>query len=550
MTLDPNASRALAPRSFGVGLKPEHAEAIFERPQSLDFFEIHAENYMNLGGANRHFLAKIRENYAVSLHGVGLSLGAPTPLDPERLKKLVEVAQFCAPALISEHLAWCDFAGAVFPDLLPLPYDDAGLAMTAQKIEQVQQALGRKILIENPASYLRFCGDFHAETDFLAALAQKTGCGLLLDVNNIYVSATNHGFDAAAYLADFPVHRVEEIHLAGFSRAQDSTGEFLIDSHGAPVDPAVWALYRQCLEQGGPKPSLLEWDNCLPPWPVLLGEMAIARAIAEEIPSPLAAPVKERRPTTPDPTAAPQTWSQDFAAALRDPEQDIPTFLRAGDLEKRFAVHRNNWVVAAREALKVNFPILLDMLGDEAFAGAAAEFARKYPPKTPILGEYGAEFPAFLEEFLYRHDSANLAYLPDLGRLDWARLCAARAPEAAPAPIDDLARLDPEKLDIAGATPHPSARLIRSAWPLLALSEAKSGDTLDWRGENLLILRPDQAVRLKKLDAAAAEFFTACAEKASLASAAQRASILDSAFDFGATLVDLTRAGAFLAFPA
>lgn len=543
-------SRPLSAKSFGVGLKPEHAEAILQHRQPVDFFEIHAENYMNRGGANRRFLARIAQDYPISLHGVGLSLGSLEPLDRHKLKQLVEVAQFCAPALISEHLAWCDFGDRIFPDLLPLPYDDAALAAISEKIDQTQQALGQKILIENPASYFGFAGDFFAETEFLAALAQKTGCGLLLDVNNVHVAATNRGFDAVDYIDRFPLDLVGEIHLAGFSRAEDAQGEFLIDSHGAPVDPQVWALYAQALALGGPRPSLVEWDNALPDWPDLLAELLTAKTIAESA-APEIGQTRAQRAALPTRaiSTAPNHWRQDFAAALRDPSAQAPDFVVAADPQKRFAVHRNNWTVAAREALKTNFPTLVQMLGDEAFGRVATEFAQNCPPSSPILGDYGADFAGFLQEFLAAQNREDLAYLPDLARLDHALLGAARAPDAAPASLAQLSAIDPEKIGEVRATPHPSTRLIRSAFPLLALREAENAADIVWGDENLLILRPDDTLWVKKLSAAESDFFAACIERVPLSDAAQNAQAADKNFDFGAVLVELTRAGAFVSFP-
>jgi uncharacterized protein len=257
---------------IGAGLKPAHFEEIAKEKPALDFFEIHAENYMAAGGPLHRGLASIRRDYALSVHGVCLSLGSSGPLDPDHLARLARVVELYQPFVVSEHLAWTSFAGQAFPDLLPCPYNDETLARVVDHIDQTQTALRRPILIENPATYLRFAGDLLSEPDFLAEAAARSGCGLLLDVSNVHVSAVNHGFDAKNYLDAFPVQHVRQMHLAGFAEARDANGRFLIDDHGAPVSDEVWALYAHTLKRIGPCPTLVEWDNHVPPWPVLYGE--------------------------------------------------------------------------------------------------------------------------------------------------------------------------------------------------------------------------------------------------------------------------------------
>ena len=241
---------------------------------------------MSAGGPPHRWLAALAEIYPLSVHGVGLSLGSAEKLDPERLARLARVVSLYRPALVSEHLAWSDFSGRAFPDLLPLPYDEANCRRVAEKIDAAQTALGRAILIENPATYLRFEADALAKRNFWTSFAQRSGCGLLLDVNNVHVSAVNHGFDARAYLDAFPLERVGEIHLAGFAEARDAHGAFLIDDHGGQVSEEVWALYARVLRRAGPRPTLIEWDNEVPEWPVLLAETQKAGAIIGALPRP------------------------------------------------------------------------------------------------------------------------------------------------------------------------------------------------------------------------------------------------------------------------
>src|SRR5271167_1119728 len=270
---DHRSPEALGAPSVGVGFKPEHFEAIVDTRPQLGFFEVHAENYMGAGGPPHRRLDAIGERYPLSLHGVGLSIGSPGPLDQAHLQRLAAVAKRFEPTLVSEHLAWSTHEGAFFNDLLPLPYTAETLARVAEHIDEVQNALGRRMLLENPSTYVVFAESTWAETDFLREIARRTGCGLLLDVNNVFVSAVNHGFDPDRYLADFPLSAVGEIHLAGCAEDSDDAGlPLLIDAHNSPVRDAVWSLYATAIRRLGPTPTLIEWDNDVPTWPTLLSE--------------------------------------------------------------------------------------------------------------------------------------------------------------------------------------------------------------------------------------------------------------------------------------
>ena len=550
-------SSGIAPDAVGAGFKPAHGADILGTRPDIGFFEIHAENYMNAGGPNRRLLAAIRESFPISVHGVGLSLGSTEKLDLDHLARLKEVVDFAAPALVSEHLAWSHFSGRAFPDLLPLPYDDAALSRVAAKIDAVQDVLRRPILIENPATYLRFSGDALAEPQFLAELCARAGCGLLLDVNNVFVSAVNHGFDAGDYLDGFPFQRVGEIHLAGHAQGRDENGAFLIDDHGGPVSEDVWALYRDVIAAAGPRPTLIEWDKNVPDWEELRAETAKARTILrlDRASPPLAEPPVEqslsRAPSSDEGSAATPGdvgWQRAFAAALQDPAAPVPPLFAPCDAPARFAVYRNNSAIAAIEALKSQFPTVLRLVGDEAFRGAARAFARKTPPTSPVLAEYGEEFPDFLAGFLERHGGTEVPYLPDIARLDRAALQALRAPETEPCPLARLDALDPAALVVARVKLHPSLGLVASDWPLLALRDPRAGAIADGRGGAILVLRPDAETRLMALAPGAAAFLSACGAGATLGEAAEAGETAEPGFDFGQTLVALTQAGAFAGF--
>ncbi|GEO84356.1 MULTISPECIES: MNIO family bufferin maturase [Alphaproteobacteria] len=268
------------PSRAGVGFKPEHFAAIDACPQPLGFFEVHAENYMGAGGPPHAKLARLRQDYALSIHGVGLSIGTMQPLDRDHLARLKTLCDRYEPESFSEHLAWSSHGEVFLNDLLPLPYTEATLARVAEHIDRVQDVLQRQMLLENPATYLTFAESTIEETEFLGELARRTGCGLLLDVNNVFVAATNHNLDPRAYLARFPLADVREIHLSGHSETVDDTGEtLLIDSHDTPVKDPVWALYEDVLTRTGPVATLIEWDNDVPDWPVLLDEARAAETL-------------------------------------------------------------------------------------------------------------------------------------------------------------------------------------------------------------------------------------------------------------------------------
>ncbi|MEK6593119.1 MAG: DUF692 domain-containing protein [Pseudomonadota bacterium] len=263
----------------GLGLKPQHYDAAFACPADGLWFEVHPENYMIDGGPRLAWLEAIRARHAISLHGVAMSLAADAEPDAAHLKRLADLARRIEPALVSEHLAWSTWRGAYHPDLLPFPRTDEALARIAGNIQRTQDVLQRRIAIENPSHYLQMADHAWGEIDFLAELARHTGCGLLLDVNNVYVSARNLGFSATAYIDAFPGEPVMEVHLAGHA-PDPSLGEaLLVDSHDAPVAPEVWALYERLIARIGARPALIERDDNLPDFATLFAERQRADAV-------------------------------------------------------------------------------------------------------------------------------------------------------------------------------------------------------------------------------------------------------------------------------
>jgi len=266
----------------GTSFKHAHLAAILADGAQRGFFEVHAENYMGAGGPQHRALEAIRRDDPLSLHGVCMSIGGERPLDQAHLKRFKNLIERYEPALISEHLAWSTHENTYFNDLLPLPYTAATLGRVGDHIDEVQEAIRRPLLLENPSTYVAFRDSTMSETDFIRAIVRRTGCGLLLDINNVFVSATNHGFSAREYLADFPLSHVGEIHLAGHAEQADDEGHpLLIDSHDGPVADAVWKLYETVIGQCGGVPTLVEWDSQIPDWPILKAEAAAAQTILD-----------------------------------------------------------------------------------------------------------------------------------------------------------------------------------------------------------------------------------------------------------------------------
>ncbi len=266
----------------GTSFKHEHLNAILADGPQRGFFEVHAENYMGAGGSPHRSLERIRRDNPISLHGVCMSIGGPQALDRAHLARFKALVERYEPVLVSEHLAWSTHQSTFFNDLLPLPYTESALEHVCVHLNEVQEAIGRRILLENPSTYVAFAESTMSETDFIRAIVHRADCDLLLDINNVFVSATNHGYAALDYLANFPLDRVREIHLAGHAEQNDDEGErLLIDSHDGPVADAVWKLYEIVISRSGAIPTLIEWDSNIPEWSILKAEAAAAQTILD-----------------------------------------------------------------------------------------------------------------------------------------------------------------------------------------------------------------------------------------------------------------------------
>ena len=264
------------PARAGIGLRAPHHRDIVATQPAVGWLEVHSENYFGDGGAPLHYLEQARHHYPISLHGVGLSLGSTDPINRQHLYRLKRLIDRIEPGLISEHLSWSSVNDRYLNDLLPLPYTEEALNHITKRVLEVQHVLGRSILLENPSTYLQYAHSTIPEWEFLGALAKRADCGILLDVNNVYVSARNHDSNPLAYLEAIPAERVQEIHLAGHTVKRYDDREILIDTHNAPVCDEVWSLYRAAISLLGPRPTLIEWDSDLPDLSVLVDEADIA----------------------------------------------------------------------------------------------------------------------------------------------------------------------------------------------------------------------------------------------------------------------------------
>ena len=451
---------------------------------------------MVAGGPLLAHLGRMRERYPLSIHGVGLSIGAEAPLDAAHLGRLLALLSRFEPQSFSEHLAWSSHGGNFYNDLLPVPYDSVTLQRVCDHIDQVQQRLKRRRCWRTRPPTSSTNAPRWIEAQFLSEVVRRCGCGLLLDVNNAYVSAINHRRDAQAFISSLPLDSVGEIHLAGFGEDRDAAGaRLLIDTHGAAIDTAVWALYEATLHMSGPLPTLIERDNNIPSLAVLYAEAQRA-----DVRCPHAASGwrkrHERRRAAQDAKAPsggsaeasassvgvmnidwPSLSQHVFAQALLDPQQPCPPGLRSwngSDPAARFAVHRNNAVSSLVEALADTFPVTRELVGDVFFAAMARLFVMGAPPRSPVLALYGGDFPAFVEGFA---PARSVPYLADVARLEVQRIRAFHAADAPVMSAGDLTRhlRDPQALPASRVEFHPSAAVLISRFAIVALWAAHQG---------------------------------------------------------------------------
>ena len=423
------------PTQAGLGIRPELFEAVFDEKPKLGFFEAHSENYFGDSIA-REKLLELREDYPVSLHGVGLSLGRADQLDDNHLKNLRTLVDAVEPALVSEHLAWSAYSHTHLPDLLPLPLTAQALQIICQHIEQMQDALGRQILLENPSNYLLFDQLQIPESEFLNTVAEKTGCSLLLDVNNVAVSANNLQRDPVEYVEQLNSQFIGQYHLAGYTSVEKNGENIFIDTHNQTVYPDVWSLFQTTIECHGAHPTLFEWDSDFPEFSVLIEECQKATALLESS--------KSSSNAFSTSSSIPASLKQDSSSDTKDEKiEDAQENTDLSELQDQFLrnileketltpqavdshqpriwVYQNNVYVAVIEYLESVFPAVVGVVGSDYFKQLARLVIRKSPPQQGNIHEYGDVLNHIVAK---RTDLKHLPYLNDLIAYEWALHCA------------------------------------------------------------------------------------------------------------------------------
>lgn len=535
-------ARAAAALGVGVGLRAPHYRQFIEQRPRVGWLEVHSENYLDEGGWDWHVLEQLRRDYPVSLHGVGLGLGSARGFSEAHLARVRTLVKRVEPVLVSEHLSWGAVADRQLNDLLPLMLDRAALALMCARVDQLQEVLGRQVLLENVSTYVRFHADAMSEAEFLAALAARTGCGLLLDINNLYVNQCNHGEDALAAMQAIAPGVVGEMHLAGHL----VTPQAVIDHHGDRVAEPVWRLYAAALQRFGAVPTLIEWDTDLPALDVLLAEADRAAGLHARAAAPLTVRAVPAMPA--DSAAGGETGDgglahaqQLFAGALLDDRlgaQALAQFTSAGS-EHRFALYRGNQSATWYKTLAAAYPVVLALVGEEFFGGLTRAYGRAQPSDNPDLNHFGARFAAFLREFPH---AAQLPYLPDLAALEWALHRAHYAPQADGLSAAQLAAIAPDQIEEATFRLHPAVQLLGSRWAVVPLWLAhQPGSDVAFPQEmaapsQALVARPQWQPVLLPLDAAAYAALQVLAQGGNFGAALDAAFELDEAFDVAAAL--------------
>lgn len=456
----PEPNRSFFPRlGFGVGLRAPHYREFLERRPAVDWLEIHTENYLDSGGWDAKVLEQLRQFYPISLHGVGLGIGSAHGFSRHHLERVRDAVRRIEPALISEHLCWGAVHDRQLNDLLPLPLTQQALSLICERVDQIQHVLGRRILLENVSTYLRYRADAMSEAEFLALVSARTGCGVLLDINNLFVNQCNHREDPLAALDALAPHSIGEMHLAGHLITPDA----VIDNHGDRVAEPVWALYETAVRRFGPVSTLIEWDTDIPALEVLLAEAQRARKIAA------------RAQQSPETTGFAELANSQhvFSNALFDARKEPQALsLFKGDAavaEQRLALYRGNLSSAWNKAMNAAYPVLQALVGDDFFNGLVRAYGKAHPSQSGDLNHFGAHFSDFLRHFPH---VAQYPYFPDMAALEWAHHRAHFAANAQPVNAADIARLSPDQLDHACLSLHPACHLIASEWAVVEVWQA------------------------------------------------------------------------------
>jgi uncharacterized protein (UPF0276 family) len=495
-------------RGAGVGLRLPHLAEVAAGVPTAAWLEVHPENFLSNPHA-RELLLEVAQRHPISLHSVGLSVGSAEGVDREHLERIGRLVDDVEPILVSGHLAWSMHRDMFLNDLLPLPYDEETLGIVAAHIHEVQDALARPYVVENPASYFGFGTSTRTETDFLAELVTRTGCRLLCDVSNAFLSAANMGYDAYAYIDAFPAHAVAEVHLGGFTRERDEAshgGEILIDTHAGAIAEPVWDLYAHALRRFGPRATLIEWDNDLPSFTQLLTEAATAG---------------KRQPI-------------------------VAQLVGGTDPTLRLDVHVRHYEASLTAALRDKFEACAWLAGADLVSAAAREYVHAYPPRRPCIAEFGDDFPLFLASY---DRASTLPYLESFAALEWAVGQVSIAIDYPALSWSDLGQIGPERLVDAVFLLQPGLRYLHSAWSVDRLMALYLGNTEPERFElsesdTFIEVRGARGtVCLAPLDGATFAFRMELAAGSSVGTAADRALEHNTTFDPGEALRLLANMG-------
>jgi uncharacterized protein (UPF0276 family) len=536
MPMQHSAQRTSQP-GVGVGLRAPHYREFLDQRPKVGWLEVHTENYLAQSGWDWHVLQQLRGDYPLSLHGVGMGLGSARGFSEQHLERVRALVERVDPFLVSEHLCWGAVHDRSLNDLLPLSFNHAALGLLCERVERVQDALRRRILLENVSTYVRFRDDSMSEAEFMAALARRTGCALLLDVNNLFVNQCNHGEDALAAIAAIAPGSVGEIHLAGHL----VTPEAVVDHHGAAVAPEVWQLYQAALARFGKLPTLIEWDTDIPALDVLLAEAHKASIIASAFwvrdePNPAGAAPAGRAPQH-DLAAAQQA----FARALFEPgaEPQALAQLKGEGTPQRFALYRGNLTATWDKTLSAAYPVLRQLVGDEFFSALSRAYGMARPSDNADLNQFGATFAAFLDRFEH---VADYPYLPDMARLEWALHRAHYAADATAVGAGELAALTPAQVETARFRLHPACALLASEWATPALWQAhRPGGAQGFpariqTASHALVARPRWKAEVVPLSKSAHAALAAMAAGQAFGAALDAAFDLEDEFDVAAHL--------------
>lgn len=474
----------------------------------MDWFEAISENFMDSGGRPLKILEKVRSRYPVALHGTSLSIGSADPLRPEYLKRLKALVDRIDPFIVSDHLCWTSVEGEELHDLLPLPMTEEAVKHVADRVKQVQDLLGRKILLENVSTYVTYKHSSMPEWEFLTEIAKRSGCGILLDLNNVFVNAFNHKFDAKEYLRNIPADKVGQFHLAGHT----DMGKFLFDTHTGNVIDPVWDLYREALRLYGKVPTLIEWDADVPEWNILSAEASRAREIYNEIKTLYPEPETCRLILTSETKAGSSSSVGDFQKRMKSwiqPEKqklDCELNPQAGDPgAERLSVYSDGYLSRIHDALLEAYETINKVIGHSRFHAMTQAYAARYASKHYNLSRAGENLPVFLKSY---EPLNEWPFLPQLAEFEWKVTAAFHAFDQKPFDMSALADITVEDWERSVMTFQPSMQLMKSDWPLLDIWSARKKPVEEikidmiGRPQSILIFRRDTELHMRLLQPA------------------------------------------------